>query len=71
MVAVKGATSAYAGEARPVTRARPRRDGPPARPAYAGPPASLRQLAIAHAGEIRQVTWRQGTKATKGNPRRP
>ena len=29
---------------------------------------NLRQLAIAHAGQTRQVTWRQGTKATKDNP---
>ena len=29
---------------------------------------NLRQLAIAHAGQIRQVTWRQGTRATQGNP---
>jgi SRSO17 transposase len=29
---------------------------------------NLRQLAIAHAGQIQQVTWRQGTKAAKGNP---
>ena len=27
-----------------------------------------RQLAIAHAGTIGQVTWRQGTRATPGNP---
>jgi hypothetical protein len=25
-------------------------------------------LAIASAGKIRQVTWRQGTRATQGNP---
>ena len=29
---------------------------------------NLRRLAIACAGEIRQVTWRRGAKATKGNP---
>jgi hypothetical protein len=29
---------------------------------------NLRQLAIACAGQIQQVTWRCGTKATKGNP---
>ena len=68
VAAVKGTTSAYAGEARPVTHARRGGPGRPPGPSYAGPPANLRQLAIAHAGEIRQVTWRQGTKATKGNP---
>jgi SRSO17 transposase len=68
VVAVKGTTSAQAGDARPVTP--PRRPGPgrPARPAYPSPPANLRALAIANADKIRQVTWRQGTKATKGNP---
>jgi SRSO17 transposase len=68
VVAVKGTTSAYAGEARPVTRTRRGGPGRPPRPAYPGPAASLRQLALAHADEIRQVTWRQGTRATKGNP---
>ena len=29
---------------------------------------NLRQLAIASAGQVRPVTWRQGTKATRGNP---
>jgi len=37
-------------------------------PRYRTAPASLRQLAIAHAGQIQPVTWRQGTKATSGNP---
>ena len=68
VVAVKGTTSAHAGDARPVTP--PRRGGPgrPPKPAYPSPPANLRTLAIANADKIRQVTWRQGTKATKGNP---
>jgi SRSO17 transposase len=68
VVAVKGTTSAHAGNAWPVTP--PRRPGPgrPARPAYPRPSANLRTLAIANAGDIRQVTWRQGTKATQGNP---
>lgn len=68
VLAVKGTTSAYAGDAEPVTR--PRRGGPgrPPKPAYPGPPANLRQLAIAHAGAVRPVTWRQGTKATTSNP---
>ena len=67
VIAVKGAT-----------RARPR-DATPAAWPYAGPgrpsvprcrtvPVSLRQLAIAHADQVQPVTWRQGTKATRGNP---
>ena len=51
-----------------MTRARSARRGPPPGPAYPCPPATLRQLAIAHADEVRQVTWRQGTKAARGNP---
>jgi SRSO17 transposase len=68
VLAVNGTTSAYADHAQPVTR--PRRGGPgrPPKPAYPDPPVSLRQLAIARAAEVRQVTWRQGTKTTKGNP---
>ncbi len=68
VVAVKGTTSAHAGSAQPVTRARRGRAGRPPARAYPGPPASLRQLAIASADQARPVTWRQGTKATKGNP---
>ena len=37
-------------------------------PPYPRPPVTLRQLAIASADQIQQVTWRQGTKATRGNP---
>jgi SRSO17 transposase len=68
VMAVKGTTSAYPGDARPVTP--PRRGGPgrPPKAAYPGPPANLRTLAIANAGSIRPVIWRQGTKAAKGNP---
>ncbi len=67
-VAVKGTTSAYAGDARPVTP--PRRPGPgrPAGAAYPAPAVNLRTLAIAHADQVRPVTWRQGTRATSGNP---
>jgi SRSO17 transposase len=68
VVAVKGTTSAHAGDARPATPARRGGPGRPARPAYPSPAANLRTLAIANADKIRQVTWRQGTKATKGNP---
>ena len=42
--------------------------GQPPKPAYPGPPATVRQLALAHAGQVRPVTWRHGTKATRGNP---
>ena len=68
VVAVKGTTSAYAGAAQPVTPARGSGPGRPRKPAYPAPAVNLRQLAIAHAGQARQVTWRQGTKTTKGNP---
>jgi SRSO17 transposase len=67
-VAVKGTTSAYAGNAQPVTRTLGGGPGRPPRPAYPRPPATLRQLAIATADQIQRVTWRQGTKATNGNP---
>ena len=68
VLAVKGTTSAYAGDAEPVTRHRRGGPGRPPRAAYPGPPANLRQLAITHADEARPVTWRHGTKVTKGNP---
>jgi SRSO17 transposase len=68
VLAVRGTTSACAGEAQPVTRARRGGPGRPPKPAYPGPPANLRQLAIASADQIQPVTWRQGTKATRGNP---
>jgi SRSO17 transposase len=68
VLAVKGTTSAYAGDAEPVTPARRGGPGRPPRPAYPQPAANLRQLALACAASIQQVTWRQGTKATTGNP---
>jgi SRSO17 transposase len=68
VLAVKGTTSAQAGEAQPVTPIRRGRIGRPPVPAYPQPPANLRQLAIAAAGQIQPVTWRQGTRAAKGNP---
>ncbi len=68
VVAVKGTTSAYAGDAQPVTRSLGGGPGRPPKPAYPAPPANLRQLAIASADQIQQITWRQGTKATRGNP---
>jgi SRSO17 transposase len=67
VIAVKGSTSAYAHDTVPETMAYGGR-GRPSVPRYRTPPLSLRQLAIASAGQVRQVTWRQGTKATRGNP---
>ena len=68
VVAVKGGTSAYAGDARPVTPAPRGGPGRPPGPGYPGRPVNLRQLALASAASIQTVTWRQGTRATKGNP---
>ena len=67
VVGVKAATSAWAGDAAPAV---PARGGPgrPRNPGYPAPAVSLRQLAIAHADQIRPVTWRHGTKTTAGNP---
>jgi SRSO17 transposase len=67
-VAVKGTTSAYAGDARPAARTLGGGPGRPPKPAYPAPPANLRALAIASADKIRQVTWRQGARAARGNP---
>jgi SRSO17 transposase len=67
VIAVKGTTSARPHDAVPATMAYGG-IGRPSVPRYRTAPASLRQLAIAHADQIRQVTWRQGTKATRGNP---
>ena len=66
-VAVKGTTSAYPHDAVPEMMAYGGR-GRPAVPRYRGRPLTLRQLAIASADQIQPVTWRQGTKATRGNP---
>ena len=67
VVAVKGATSAHAHDAAPAMMAY-RGRGRPSVPRYRAKPLNLRQLAIAHAGQAQPLTWRQGTKATKGNP---
>ena len=67
-VAVKGTTSAYAGDARPAARSLGGGPGRPPKPAYPGTPANLRTLAIASADQARPVTWRHGTRATTGNP---
>ncbi len=68
VVAVKGTTSAYPHDAVPQTAPYGGRGQPP-KPGYPGPPANLRQLAIAGAAQIRPVTWRQGTKPAQGNPK--
>jgi SRSO17 transposase len=67
-VAVKGTTSAHAGDAEPAAPARRGGPGRPAKPAYPQPPASLRTLAIANADKVRPVTWRRGTRKARGNP---
>jgi SRSO17 transposase len=67
VVAVKGGTSARPHDAVPATLPRAG-TGRPSAPRYRTAPLSLRQLAIAHAGQARQVTWRHGTKATGDNP---
>jgi SRSO17 transposase len=67
VVAVKGTTSAHPAGAVPVTAPYGGRGQPP-KASYPHPPASLRQLAIAAADQIRPVTWRQGTRATRDNP---
>jgi SRSO17 transposase len=66
-LAVKGSPRAHRAEAVPETRRYGGRGQPP-KPAYPDPAVSLRQLAIARAGQIRPVTWRQGTRNTRGNP---
>ncbi|MGE5292181.1 MAG: IS701 family transposase [Micromonosporaceae bacterium] len=67
VLAVKGTTSAHASDALPEMTAYGGR-GRPSVPRYRSAPVSLRQLALAHAAEAQPVTWRQGTKAAKGNP---
>ena len=66
-VAVKGTVSAHPGDAVPEAMAYGGM-GRPSVPRYRTAPASLRQLAIAHADQVQPVTWRQGTRATKVNP---
>jgi SRSO17 transposase len=67
VVAVKGTTSAHPAGAVPQTAPYGGRGQPP-KAAYPHPPVNLRQLAIAAADQIRPVAWRQGTRATRGNP---
>ena len=60
--------TAYPADAQPVTAPYTGRGRPPT-PSYPDKPSTFKQLALA-AGRraARQITWRQGTKATKGNP---
>lgn len=67
VIAVKGSTSARPDDAAPATLAYGG-VGRPSVPRYRTAPVSLRQLAIAHAGQVQPVTWRQGTKVTRDNP---
>jgi SRSO17 transposase len=67
VIAVKGTTSARPHDAVPETMAYGGL-GRPSVPRYRTAPVSLRQLALASADQTQPVTWRQGTKATHGNP---
>jgi SRSO17 transposase len=67
VVAVNGSTSAHPCDAMPEAIAYGGRGRPPV-PRYRTGPANVRQLAIACADQAQLVTWRQGTKASKGNP---
>jgi SRSO17 transposase len=68
VVAVKPTTSAYPGDTVPVRPPYQGRGRPPTL-RYLDDPANLRTLALA-AGRsaLQTVTWRHGTRATKGNP---
>ena len=66
-VAVKGTVSARPHDAVPEALAYGGM-GRPSVPRYRTAPVSLRQLALASADQVAPVTWRQGTRATKGNP---
>ena len=67
VVAVKGTTSARPRDAVPETIPYGGQ-GRPSVPRYRAKPLSLRQLALASADQVQPVTWRQGTRATRGNP---
>lgn len=68
IVGVKGATSAYPAEVEPETVPYAGRGRRPV-PKYRTKPSTLRELAL-QAGRraLRRVTWRRGSKRTKGNP---
>jgi SRSO17 transposase len=68
VVAVKGTTSAHAADVVPETVPY---SGNGRRPVtkYRSAPSSLRELALAAGrSSLRRVSWRQGTKKSKGNP---
>jgi SRSO17 transposase len=67
VVAVKGTTSARPHDTVPEMMPYGGR-GRPGLPRYRARPVSLRRLALASADQVRPVTWRQGTRATRGNP---
>ncbi|WP_434592565.1 IS701 family transposase [Streptomyces sp. A5-4] len=68
-VAVKGTTTAYPGDAAPERPPYSGQGRPPGW-AYPAPHTTLRQLALdTERSAARTVTWRQGSKATKRNPR--
>jgi SRSO17 transposase len=68
VVAVKPTTSAYPADAVPGAPPYTGRGRPPV-PRYRDDPSNLRALVLAAGhGALRQVTWRYGTRATKGNP---
>ena len=71
VLAVKGTTSAYPADARPVSRTRRGGLGRPVGPAYPGPAVNLRQLALAHADTIAPVTWRSAPGPPQATGRRP
>jgi SRSO17 transposase len=68
VMAVKASTSAYPADAVPELAERTGPRGRPSVPRYRQDPASLAELAVA-AGrrQLRQVTWRHGTKTGPGN----
>ena len=67
VIAVKGSVSARPADAVPQALAYGGM-GRPSVPRYRTAPLTLRQLAIARAGQVQPVTWRQGTKTTRANP---
>jgi SRSO17 transposase len=67
VAAVKGTTSARPRDAVPETMPYGGA-GRPSVPRYRAKPFSPRQLALASVDQVQPVTWRQGTKATRGNP---
>jgi SRSO17 transposase len=68
VMAVKASTSAHRSDAVPVIASYTGRGRKPT-PRYPDKPATLRELVLdAGRASLRQVTWRQGSKKTSGNP---